>query len=158
MKKVPLLGAALALAAVVTIVASQAVVSGQTPTPTPSPTGSTSPATPIPAPAPAPAAVLFMSNIEFKGVVKEISPTVWTISGLKVQVTPSTKIKGSPAVGDVVKVEGALVEDGTVKAREIKLKDNDGRGQDHGHLSKGKGRGHSNHDHQRVGHHHDDED
>ncbi len=63
----------------------------------------------------------FTSKIEFSGVVKVITASEWTISGLKIQITGSTKIKGDPKVNNIVKVSGTLAEDGTITAREVKL-------------------------------------
>ncbi len=58
---------------------------------------------------------------EFTGVVQAIAADAWTISGVSVAVDADTEIKGEIAVGDVVKVEGWIDEDGIWLAHEIKL-------------------------------------
>ncbi len=56
---------------------------------------------------------------EFTGTVDAIAGDVWTIGGQAVLVESETEIKGSPAVGDTVKVHGLLQADGSILAREI---------------------------------------
>jgi hypothetical protein len=60
-------------------------------------------------------------NIKFSGIVESISGDLWVVSGQQVVVTASTKIKGSPQVGDYVWVE-AWSTNGTITARQIKLR------------------------------------
>ena len=62
---------------------------------------------------------------EFTGVVQAIEPEQWQISGIAVTVNGRTEIKDDLAVGDVVKVEGQIMPDGTWLAREIKAEDDD---------------------------------
>ena len=57
---------------------------------------------------------------EFTGVVQEIGDETWTISGQVVTLNEETEIKGEIAIGDLVKVEGVIV-DGVWLAEEIKL-------------------------------------
>lgn len=64
---------------------------------------------------------------EFAGVVTSIGPAAWVISGVDIAVDEHTEIKGQIAVGDVVKVEGVILADGTWLADEIKLEDGDAR-------------------------------
>jgi hypothetical protein len=63
------------------------------------------------------------TEVEFDGVVESISPGfptgVWTIGGTKVVVPRGAEVKGSPAVGDTVHVEGVKNPDGVVQARLI---------------------------------------
>ena len=58
---------------------------------------------------------------EFTGVVEGVGNETWTISGVQVAVDENTESQGDPQVGDVVKVEGHILADGTWLATEIKL-------------------------------------
>jgi hypothetical protein len=60
-------------------------------------------------------------ELEFVGVVSEISANTWTIGGRTFQVTAATEIKGAPQVGSLVKVHASLAADGSLTAREIEL-------------------------------------
>jgi hypothetical protein len=70
-------------------------------------------------------------QIEFEGFVQALPATAgfvgdWRVSGLTVHVTTDTELEldgGTVAVGDAVKVEGTLAQDGTVTAREIDSED-----------------------------------
>lgn len=62
---------------------------------------------------------------EFTGVVQTIGDESWQISGIALAVNGRTEIKGAPQVGDIVKVEGHILPDGTWLAREIKIADDD---------------------------------
>lgn len=70
-------------------------------------------------------------KIEFTGEVQSMSTGQsngnWTIQGLTVVVTNHNEIKDHIGVGDFVKVEGSLSEDGLVHAEEIKVKENEAR-------------------------------
>lgn len=68
---------------------------------------------------PAPGATPQAGETEFAGTVESITGDVWTIGGQAVMVGGSTEIKGSPSVGDAVKVHGLLQSDGSIMAREI---------------------------------------
>ena len=57
---------------------------------------------------------------EFIGVVQTIGAESWTISGIEIAVNDETEIKDDPSVGDVVKVEGQITEEGVWLADEIK--------------------------------------
>jgi mannose-6-phosphate isomerase-like protein (cupin superfamily) len=57
---------------------------------------------------------------EFVGVVESIGPDAWVISGVDIAVDENTEIKAEIAIGDVVKVEGVILTDGTWLADEIK--------------------------------------
>ncbi len=76
------------------------------------------------------------NETEFTGVVSSISGNTYVINGITVIAVG--EVKGAIAVGDTVKVEGALQSDGTVLAREIEKVgsddgDHDGQGDDNGH-------------------------
>ena len=75
-------------------------------------------------------------EVEFTGKVDIIGDTSWQISGQTVLVNGSTRIEGSPAVGDTVEVKATKAADGTLTATRIKKEDsaNGGQGQndDHG--------------------------
>ena len=58
-------------------------------------------------------------HVEFSGKVESIGTDAWVIAGRRVKITSTTEIKGSPAVGDTVKVEALLASDGTLTALEI---------------------------------------
>jgi hypothetical protein len=64
---------------------------------------------------------------EFTGVVESIGDDTWTISGVEIAIGDHTDIKGDPGVGDIVKVEGHILADGTWLADEIKLAEEDER-------------------------------
>ena len=83
-----------------------------TPTASP-PLPSETPAPPTPTPAPQ------GGEIEFSGVVSAIGPDTWTVDGRMLWVDASTEIKGSPAIGDTVKVHAIVAADGQLRAREI---------------------------------------
>ena len=68
------------------------------------------------------------AKVEFKGVVEEVLPNGYRVSGRIVVVTGSTKVKGPIAVGDWVEVEGVLQADGSVLAYEIEVKGAPGSG------------------------------
>jgi hypothetical protein len=70
-------------------------------------------------------------QIEFEGFVQALPATAgfigdWRVSGLTVHVTADTELEldgETVAVGDAVKIEGTLAQDGTVTAREIDSED-----------------------------------
>jgi len=64
---------------------------------------------------------------EFVGVVEIAGDETWTISGVEIAIGDHTEITGDPQVGDVVKVEGHILADGTWLADEIKLVEEDER-------------------------------
>ena len=63
-------------------------------------------------------------EIEFTGLVQTLPEGsligTWTVQGLKVEVSADTELKGDFKVGDMVKVEGDLQENGSILAREVK--------------------------------------
>ena len=65
-------------------------------------------------------------HFEFVGVVQNIAPDTWRISGLDIAVNDETKIDRKIIVGDVVEVEGEILADGKWLAHEIWLHDEDG--------------------------------
>ncbi|MHB8818272.1 MAG: DUF5666 domain-containing protein, partial [Bellilinea sp.] len=64
-------------------------------------------------------------EFKFTGQVESISDTLWVIGGMSFIIDTSTKIEGSPVVGDVVKIEAFVQNDGTYLAHEIELEDHD---------------------------------
>ncbi len=64
---------------------------------------------------------------EFTGLVQQIGSTTWMISGISIAVTDTTKIEAGIEVGDVVKVEGHILTNGTWLADEIKQADDERR-------------------------------
>lgn len=69
-------------------------------------------------------------EFKFSGVVESISDTLWVIGGMSFVVDSSTKIEGSPQVGDMVKVEAYQQGDGSYLAHEIEAEDQDMDDQD----------------------------
>ncbi len=65
---------------------------------------------------------------EFTGTVSSISGNVYIVDGITVTVTG--EVKGTIAVGDVVKVHGVMQADGSVLAREIEKVGADDNGDD----------------------------
>jgi hypothetical protein len=61
-------------------------------------------------------------EVKFTGLVEEILPDGYRVSGRTVVVTDFTKVKGPIAIGDWVEVKGFLQADGRILAREIKVK------------------------------------
>jgi translation initiation factor IF-1 len=59
------------------------------------------------------------AEIEFKGVVEEVLPNGYRVSGRTVVVTATTRIDGPIAVGTFVEVKGTLQPDGTILASRI---------------------------------------
>ncbi|MCI0549414.1 MAG: DUF5666 domain-containing protein [Anaerolineae bacterium] len=64
---------------------------------------------------------------QFVGVVDEIAETEWAISGISVEVNEDTNIETGIAVGDIVRVRGRILRDGTWLARSIQLAEEDER-------------------------------
>ena len=65
------------------------------------------------------------SRVEIDGVLEGISTTtnVWIIDGTEVEIDAATKIDDGVAVGDLVEVDGVLLEDGTILAVQIETRD-----------------------------------
>ncbi|OGO14777.1 MAG: hypothetical protein A2Y93_03285 [Chloroflexi bacterium RBG_13_68_17] len=61
------------------------------------------------------------AKAEFVGTVDAMSDTAWTVSGQAVLINASTEIHDGISVGDLVKVEASVSDDGTVTALEIRL-------------------------------------
>jgi len=59
------------------------------------------------------------NEVAFMGTVEAISGDQWTISGQVVKIDPQTSIDPNIKVGDVVKVEGSVAQDGTVVAAKV---------------------------------------
>lgn len=58
-------------------------------------------------------------HVEFTAAVESIDP--WIVGGVPVSVTRQTKIDNGIEVGDLARVKGNLLPDGTVVAKEIRL-------------------------------------
>jgi hypothetical protein len=62
--------------------------------------------------------------VELRGVLESIDDQgKWTVSGIKVTVGAGTKLEGSPAVNQPVKVTAHRQEDGLLLARQIEGRD-----------------------------------
>jgi len=73
------------------------------------------------------------SQVKIEGIFQEIDPDGnWIVNGTKVSIGPDTRLKGTPAVGQLVEVKGRLQEDGSILATRI-----EGEGKD---ISKHKSR------------------
>lgn len=64
------------------------------------------------------------ANVQGEGYIEEMDDGVWTVYGIKMQITPDTEITGDPQVGRIVQVEGT-VRDGKYFARTITIVDED---------------------------------
>jgi hypothetical protein len=60
-------------------------------------------------------------QLDFKGVVQEMTASEWTISQVKVRVDPHTEVNGPAKVGDTVQVEVVRLSDLTLRAVQIDL-------------------------------------
>jgi hypothetical protein len=67
----------------------------------------------------------FGDELEFVGEVEFISVGEWTIAGLSFIIDSNTEIKGSPDLGDIVKVHSSLTTEGALLAREIEPAEGD---------------------------------
>ena len=67
-------------------------------------------------------------EVELTGILQLQEGMIWTISGVKVELTAATEVYGSPMIDDLIKVEGMMQENGLLLAREIKpaLEDENG--------------------------------
>ena len=61
------------------------------------------------------------SNFRFAGIITSMDDNVWTISGIKVTVDENTNLYGDFVIGNPVRVEGVIKEDGTWLATTINL-------------------------------------
>jgi len=86
------------------------------------PTEIASPANPLPGASPTPTAEEGEEE-EFTGVVESINTNMWRIGGQDVTITPATEIRGSPQVGQVVKVKAVRDRSGALVARHIEVKE-----------------------------------
>jgi len=64
---------------------------------------------------------------EFTGVVQGIAESAWTISSIPVTLDANTQIETGIAVGDVVRVKGRILDDGTWLAKSIQRAEEDER-------------------------------
>ncbi|MBI3944065.1 MAG: hypothetical protein HY326_13700, partial [Chloroflexi bacterium] len=65
-------------------------------------------------------------DVRLEGKIESMSaptpPSVWVVDGHTVSVTLETEIKGTPQIGSQVKVEGRLLDNRTIVARQIEVK------------------------------------
>ncbi len=61
--------------------------------------------------------------IELTGAIDAMAADFWTVGGKAVSIRPGTDIKGSFALGDNVKVQADIPEDGVLEAQEIDAAD-----------------------------------
>ena len=66
------------------------------------------------------------SNFRIAGIITSMDDNVWTISGIKVTVDENTTLYGDFVIGNPVRVEGIIKEDGTWLATTINLVTPDG--------------------------------
>ena len=64
---------------------------------------------------------LVLKDVEFSGIVDSISSNEWEIDGTRIRITQDTEIKDEISVGDRVKVQVRIGQDGTILALEIEL-------------------------------------
>jgi hypothetical protein len=62
-------------------------------------------------------------SVKFEDIVQEIHDGFWLVGGRQVQIGPETDIEDQISVGDLVRVEGWLAQDGSLIAHEIELID-----------------------------------
>ncbi|MSP12146.1 MAG: hypothetical protein EXR62_04215 [Chloroflexi bacterium] len=66
-------------------------------------------------------------DVSIEGKIQSMSaptpPSVWVVDSHTVSVTLETEIKGTPQVGSQVKIEGRMLEDLTIVAKKIEVKD-----------------------------------
>ncbi len=60
-------------------------------------------------------------EVQFEGVIADISAGQWVVAGVTVRIDGQTQISGTPAVGSVAEVQGLLLPDGAVLGRRIKI-------------------------------------
>src|SRR3990172_7697772 len=77
------------------------------------------------APANPAAAKVRAVEIAFNGVIESIDGNQWTIGGQTVSVDPSVVKDGTFAVGDTVKVEGIVAEDGSISVTSVETPSSD---------------------------------
>jgi hypothetical protein len=59
-------------------------------------------------------------HVEFKGIISAFSATEWTVGGKTVVISPTTKIKGTPAIGLLAEVH-AILDGATLRAVSIEV-------------------------------------
>ena len=105
--------------------ATPTATSTSTPTPTSSPTPTFTPApSPTPTPTPTPEPVAF----DFRGVIDQITPSLWTVSGREVIVNDDTEIdeqQGPAVIGALVEVMTMAHGDGSLYASKIVVMEHD---------------------------------
>ncbi len=97
-----------------------------TSTPPPAETPSPAPVNPLPGASPTPTAEQD-EEVEFTGMVETMGETMWRIAGEEVTITPATEIRGSPQIGQVVKVNAVRSHSGALVARHIEVKEGTGQ-------------------------------
>ncbi len=60
-------------------------------------------------------------EVEFTGAIMSMTGNTWVVGAWTVIISPTTELKGTFAVGTLVKVEGFKQDDGSVLAKEIKV-------------------------------------
>jgi hypothetical protein len=65
-------------------------------------------------------------ELEFEGIVEQITPEGWIISGRMILVAPTTEIKGTITVGVAVEVHAIVNDAGSLSAREIEVLESGG--------------------------------
>lgn len=63
-----------------------------------------------------------------KGKIENLAPAEWVVSGILVKLTSDTTVKGTPGIGLDVDIKGYLSADGSLQAKEIRVKNQKGGG------------------------------
>jgi hypothetical protein len=67
-------------------------------------------------------------EVEFTGVLESMNGSTWVVGGRTLTVPASAEIKGTLAVGQVIKVHATLADDGSLSLREAELASPDDTG------------------------------
>lgn len=60
---------------------------------------------------------------DMKGKIESLAPTEWVVSSVLIRLSDNTIITGSPKIGLEVEIKGYLSNDGSLQARQIKVKE-----------------------------------
>ena len=59
--------------------------------------------------------------VEFEGLLESIATDEWVVSSIRVQMLPDTIVEGDPAVGQMVRVQARVQNDGTLTALQVRV-------------------------------------
>jgi hypothetical protein len=60
-------------------------------------------------------------SFTFEGPIEQISPESWVVNGIPIGIGAQTRITGTPAVGSVAQISGAMQPDGTMLAQTVTI-------------------------------------